>query len=315
MRAFVSFLFLIMAVPALAAEIPPEAAAPSVLPGITPAMRSAGYWTARHPAPDAVIMDGVRVMDFNRDLMNEGFVEDFSRPPSVLAGRAVTAMISEINDGLKRKIFFDAKGALVPSGRVAAFDAEIAAVPEKVLVHYGFVTRNTDERLLPMAEPLYEKPGDIDFDQLQNSGLVVGAPVIILHQTRNGKWLFVRDAIASGWVTTDSIGLVDRDMFRERAVPSRPVVVMSARADLFSNSALTQWASMVRMGTVFSYRNVTAAAWEVEVPVRTKEYLSSGLPVARRAVWLGRRAGRPGLFAFPANGLCHGRADLAAQFR
>ncbi|MEI6437420.1 MAG: SH3 domain-containing protein [Candidatus Omnitrophota bacterium] len=266
MRAILSLVFCLIVSAALADEVKINISAPSVLPGVTPEMRSPGFWVARHPSPDEPVLDPKGVLALNRRSKAMNLIEDLTRVPAVLPGTLVRAQLSEIIDGLKKRVLFAADGKAASADFVPGFDREVDSIPEKVDVLFGFIVKPTALRLLPTATPLYAEAGDVDFDELQNSGLETATPVIVLAHSRDRQWLFVRDAISSGWVPVASVARAPHETFVKHTLLARTLIVTAARADLFLDKGMTEYLTTARMGTPFTYKSVSNGFWEVEVP-------------------------------------------------
>ncbi|MBF0388160.1 MAG: SH3 domain-containing protein [Candidatus Omnitrophica bacterium] len=266
MRTVLSLLFCLMAGVVWADEVKLNIAAPAVLPGVTVEMRSPGFWAARHPSPDELVLSDRGVQVLNRRLAAQGLVEDLSRPARILPGSKVREYITEIIEGLKKRVLYAPDGKAVSADLIAGFDREVSAVPEKVEVLFGFTVKPVDQRLLPVYGPLYAEPGDVDFDELQNSRLDINTPVTVLAHSRDRKWLFVRNAISSGWLPAEAVARATYEVFIQHSNSPRRVIVTSARADLFLDPARTEYLTTARMGAAFTYKSVSADYWGVEVP-------------------------------------------------
>jgi hypothetical protein len=246
-------------------------AAPQILSGVTGDMTTPGYWIAKHPAPDALIMNERQIAAFNQNSIKQGLIEDFREPPEIMPGNKISALLQAIGDDFKKHTYYNSKSETVDPAFITGFDRESAAISEKVAVRYGYIVRNTDQRLLPTADALYLQPGDFDFDQNQNSRLAIGEPVLVLARSRDHDWLFVKGRISQGWVRTDAVATMSRDFFLSRANTKRTLVVLSARADLFGDRKLTQHLTSVRMGSLLAFKQVHPDAWEVEIPTRNTD--------------------------------------------
>ena len=266
MRAIVLVFFILTVSTAWAAEEKINLAAPSVLAGVAVEMRSAGFWTGRHPSPDEPLLTPQGIVPLNRRMVEQGLVENLESSPAVLPGLKVRADLSEIIEGLKKRILFTSDGKAVNPEFVAGFDREVDSIPDKVNVLFGFVVAPADQRLLPTTQPLYAEPGDVDFDELQNSGLALGTPLLVLAHSRDHKWFFTRGAVSSGWVSAGSVALVPEVFFRKHVIPARPVVIINRSADLFLDKEMTEFLTTARMGVAFAYKSVSPWFWVVEVP-------------------------------------------------
>jgi hypothetical protein len=79
------------------------------------------------------------------------------------------------------------------------------------------VTR-ADFRVLPTSEPHSKQPKnpgkDYPFDNLQESSVPAGAPVLVIHVSRDRKWLLAETAYALGWVPAGNVAAVGPDFMK-----------------------------------------------------------------------------------------------------
>lgn len=271
MRTILSVVFCLIAAAAWGDEVRVNFAAPGVLPGVPVEMRTPGFWVARHPSVDELLLNARGVAALNRRLTAAGLTEDLGRVPAILPGSKVRAELLEIINGLKKKTLYGGDGKTVSADFVGGFDREVDSISEQVDVLFGFIVKFTSLRLLPTAVPLYAEPGDVDFDELQNSGLEINTPVIVLAHSRDRQWLYVHDAISSGWVPAASVARAAHAVFVKHALLPRPLIITSGRADLFLDKDMTEFLAAARMGTALGYKSVTPAYWEAEVPAVNAE--------------------------------------------
>lgn len=225
--------------------------APALLPYTTPAMRTAGYWISRHLAPDEVVLSPDDIARLNAHSREEQkLFKDLTRLPEELSGEDLRETLESTARYLRKKGYTRLYGSAVPlSGwDEMAKAAGLNDITPTVRRRHGLITDYSDQRLLPVADGLFAKPYDVDFDELQNSGLDIGTPVSILHSSRDGQWFYVDAALSSGWVRADKIGLVDRDVFMTAARPESFVVVIAPKADIYRDRAMTDFYGAVRMG-------------------------------------------------------------------
>lgn len=133
------------------------------------------------------------------------------------------------------------------------------------------MVHGTDQRVLPTTEVLYAEKGDIDFDELQNSGLDVGTPVVILHQSQDGQWIYGKTQLSAGWVQAQDVAAADLAAVKRFSARDQIVVVTAPKADVFLNKERTQYDDYVRMGTVLPLVEVNGDLVEVSVPVRNHD--------------------------------------------
>jgi hypothetical protein len=277
MRRILFMLVFLLASTALYAEAPSDPSLPVDLSNITPEMRTAGFWIARHSYPDKLIMNPAQVAGLNARLVRQGLVLDLSVFPEKYDGTKLKAEISELYAPLRKRALYlkdkSEAGPMVFEPLEAAMHLEdIAASVEP---RYGFIVARADERLAPMDIVLTAQPGDVDFDEAQNSGLDIATPVIVLHQTKDGAWLFVKDAIASGWVRAEKVALVSRDEFLSYVKRKDVVVTTAPQADIFLDRQLTKYYGTVKMGTRFVLKNDLGKAVEIVLLQKGSGFLAS----------------------------------------
>ena len=244
--------------------------APSEVPGVSREMRSPGFWIARHPDPDGVVMGPVAINKFNESLCTAGIVSDLMDFPVNFDGMKLKDELSTIIRGLKKRSLFEASGREAGAAfyQKVELEADLAHIPVNVEPRFGFIVTSADERLLPTKESLYAKAGDIDFDEVQNSSLAIGQPVVVLYKSYSGQWFFVKDSIASGWVEADKVSLTQHDEFISYLHRSDVVLVTEPKADIYLDRGMTKYDATIRMGTRFVLKNSTGRSVEVLLPQR-----------------------------------------------
>jgi hypothetical protein len=132
-------------------------------------------------------------------------------------------------------------------------------IPAEIPLRYGFIVHYASQRVLPSQEALYSKPADVDFDELQNNALDVGTPVVIVHESLDGNWLYVFDRMHRGWVEKSKIAFCNRDDVKTFIESPDFVVVTVPKGDIYSDADLSEWYDYARMGARFLYRGKTEA--------------------------------------------------------
>jgi hypothetical protein len=220
------------------------------VPHVTQEMRTPAFWIKHHASPDKLMMAPSDIKAFNASLASAGLINDLSVFPSTYDGRDLTIELQRSVDDLARQSLFNARGFTVDDGFYKKMKEAMvfAELPIEMPVRRAVTVVFTDQRLLPTDDPLYEKPGDVDFDQLQNSGIDPATPVVVLHESFDGKWLYVKDGIAAGWVHAEDIAFVDEPMWNMFWEESSSVVVTAARTLLWGDPHKKGPIAVVRMG-------------------------------------------------------------------
>ncbi len=240
------------------------------IPNVTAEMRSAGFWIDRHPYPDKLVMNPSRIEYVNSTFVKSGLIEDLAAFSVTYDGEKLKGEIREAYQPLKKRPLFKADGAQAPDDLFSKVEEEmdLGALPTSVKPRFGFVISPASERLAPTNDLLSVKSGDLDFDEVQNSGLDIATPVVVLHQGKSGQWVFVKDTIASGWVRSDSIVYFSREDVAAYLHRRDIAVVTEPRADIYLDRGMKHYYGTVRMGARLVLRNPVGRAIEILLPER-----------------------------------------------
>jgi hypothetical protein len=284
-------------------------AAPTDIPRVERDMKRPGFWIARHPSPDKVILDPGKIGEFNLHIQDDlKLVVDITKFPSLAGGGEFKAHQSESLKKLKAEGLYTVKCDKAGDTFYGPIERnmDLGAVPEKMPVRFGFVVKFADQRILPTSEGLYAKPHDLDFDELQNSGLDIGTPVAVLYKSRDNKWLYTQSALSRGWVEADKVAFCERKEFEIFMRDYKPVVVTSAKADIFLDPGLKDYYGYIKMGTTLAFSaNIEAQVVEVVVPLRE----SSGA-VSFRKGYMRKEAVKEGYLPYTARNIIQQAFEL-----
>lgn len=250
-----------------------ELRAPSVLPNTTRPMKTAGFWISKIPEPDTIILTAQEIDWLNAQTQEQKGIEDITRLETPVKGKDVAESITELLDSVrKRTLFMESE----KKAGAEFFDPLIEAIhwkafPENVDARYGLVVHYADQRVVPTMDALYAEKGDVDFDELQNSGLDVGTAILILHQSRDGQWLYGRTRLSGGWVRAQDVASAGLEDIKRYSAREQIVVVTVPKADIFLNAQLTEYYDHVRMGVVLPLLGEHTSSVEVTIPTRNSE--------------------------------------------
>lgn len=270
------WLALCLALPAgLAARAPASEIlypAPVLLPETTPQMQSAGYWIARHPAPDKLIMDAAQIARFNDRVSRQGGYSRLGDFSGSYSGSLLRGMITDQLELCFALAKYDSTGARVGPETFSALrrNAAVERIPATVKVRFGFPVRLADQRLAPSALNLNKKYLDFEFDELQNSGFDIGTPTVFFHDSADGLWVHGASAVTHGWYRKDQICFLPRQDWLDYQNAKRRAVVYSARADLWADPAATRHIGWCRLGSEFPLVGESGAYYRITIPIRAE---------------------------------------------
>ena len=160
------------------------------------------YWIARMSTPATVLLDRDAITAQNRRLFElDSSMHDLRALPDQFTAAQVRSWI----DGVAARPTsprWDVEGNEISAARIGELFANTAtnAVPARQATRYGLVVERADMRALPTALRMFSQRGETDIDRLQESALFPGTPVVIVHASADGEWLFVVSPRYAAWV-------------------------------------------------------------------------------------------------------------------
>lgn len=256
----------------------------SLLPNVTPAMLDPEFWLSRLAAPDAVLLDDAAIATFNAAVPALTGLPDPFCLPEVMDADAVRALIAPPPE----RPYFDVTGAPISATVLAAIHANMAleTLPGEVPVRFGLTVQRTHLRAFPTALLATAEPGDISFDEWQETSVDVGWPVAALHTSADGRWLLAVTPIYYGWLRADHVALAaSRDAVRD-FVTTEPFAVAIASE---SGVALPDGDHVVaEMGTRLPLAGRSDAVLRLRIPRRDEAgrlHLVEGYAPANEGLW------------------------------
>ncbi|RZZ85153.1 SH3 domain-containing protein [Pseudoxanthomonas winnipegensis] len=202
----------LLAIGSLAARVPvPQVAIDPVtgVVGVDPPKLTAAYWIARQRQPDRVLLDRAGIAAQNaRMRRDDPAIHDLRALPAQLPRAQVVEAIQALSVRPTRALY-GLDGQALDAAALDALQASLAldAVPAATPLRYGLVTHRADLRTFPTARRVFSSVDDHDIDRFQESALFPGDAVAVLHESRDGQWLFVTSERYSAWIEKRFVGL------------------------------------------------------------------------------------------------------------
>lgn len=257
-----------------------------------PDRRSADSWVARCVAADRVLVDAAGVAAANaRMLASERSVRDLAKLPDVMQRPAVAALVEHASR-LPPGPLVHADGTVVTDADRARWLAALAldGVPAETAPRFGLVVRRAAVRRLPTGDRVLADAAAADIDQLQETALFPGTPVVAIHRSADGHWEFVLAPTYAGWVAVTAIAHGTREEVLDYASRSRRVVTGGRVATAYTPEAPAVSQLVLDMGSAIP----ELADWPRHEPVNGQ------LPWAGHVVELPTRAADGSLVLSPA---------------
>lgn len=177
------------------------------------------FWIGKYSEDTTVLLTKGQIKEQNdKNCRAAGTkLTELSEQVSYTAGE-VLAMIEEY--GIPSRKYFDNRefGAskreeLLQARNLPALKADIA---REITPEYGILVSNTDVRSFPTEKRLTSEVQG-RFDYLQETRLLIGEPVLVLHHSADGVWRFVQAENYSGWIKDESIAYCSEAQLQEVA--------------------------------------------------------------------------------------------------
>ncbi|KAF1004859.1 MAG: hypothetical protein GAK28_03693 [Luteibacter sp.] len=184
-----------------------QAVPPSGIPGIGDAQLTPEFWVDRLAAPDAIVMDKTAIAALNaRVLRLDPSMHDIRHLPATLPRDTVAGWIGKLTKR-PNKPLYGIDSAPITDGTLDEVIANAAtdAIPDTIKPRYGMAVRRTALRGYPSDLRVFSRPGDTDIDRFQESALFPGNPLVVVHASRDGRWLFVVSERYAAWVYAEDI--------------------------------------------------------------------------------------------------------------
>ena len=191
---------------------------PVCAPNVEGFMLKPEYWIEKIGDAEKLILNEQEVIEFNkksfRKMKSKGFAEWLydmeTYPETITRGELLHTMKSySSEEALPSKTCYDihAKKISKTVKEEVLYQANFEGISNEIRVEWGMLINREDVRAFPTDTVFAEEPKYIDFDLFQLTTLPAGSPVVILHQSKNGKWYYIQTMIYKGWVKRENIAL------------------------------------------------------------------------------------------------------------
>ncbi len=179
--------------------------------GLREAYLAPGFWAQRAPNADQPILDRAGVAAQNARMRAEDrSIHDLRALPAQLPRAQVLAAIDALSSWPSKPLYGVDGQDISPAQRSATVaNLALDAVPAQRPLQYGLVTHRAALRAFPTALRVFTTPGDTDIDRFQESALFPGDAVAVLHESADGRWLFITSERYSAWIEKRFVGLGD----------------------------------------------------------------------------------------------------------
>ena len=195
---------------ALSPPAPPHVAAGHAgIIGLEEGLLGPQAWIARLPDANALILDRAAIDAQNARMRQlDASIIDLHKLPAELPQVLVREQINGISRAPTRPLY-DVHGKQVTAAQLQAITDNLAmdAIPATRPIQYGLVVHRAALRAFPTELRVFSSQGDTDIDRFQESALFPGDAVAVLHESRDGKWVFIASERYAAWMEKRFVGI------------------------------------------------------------------------------------------------------------
>ena len=206
--------------------------------GVKPEMMYADYWIKE--GHDQVLMTPEQIEEFNKN--NKGVIKASDKTilphpdeyEDTLDGKVLRSFLKDNEKAVPKdpsKYFLNGKPTTAEYWQELAALSNIDGVPETINVRYGFTTKRMTLRQFPTEDRVFDSKSDRYYDSILFSECMPYMPVVVLHESKDGNYLYaVFDSFAA-WVRKDAIAFC-KDKADWQARQNHLVLPMGTRMEL-----------------------------------------------------------------------------------
>ncbi len=245
-------------------------------PNVNPDMLTSGFWISRTPDADQLVLSPEEIKAWNMLEAGEknSVIFDLVEFDRFKTGKEVEDALQKDASEISGKKLYTRNRISVSAEDLKLLEASQnrKEIGGNIPLRYGILIRDSNIRIFPTYESLTEEPGDLEFDELQNSRAKAFTCLLILHTSADKGWFYVQMADVHGWVPVDDVALVpDKRAAKSLTEPDDFLMVIGDTATVFSDPACTLPLTQIRMGTrvsLISDANSRENTYSVMIPIK-----------------------------------------------
>lgn len=160
------------------------------------------FWIRRQNGATKSVLDAGAIAAQNAKLQRtDPSVYDVEHLPATLTDAQVKGWIGKLSARPTRTLFDEQGREVSPTALDGLIgNLNLDKVPDTQRTRYGIVVHRADLRTFPTRQRVFSSRGDTDIDRFQESALFPGTPVVIVHASKDGDWLFIVSPLYAAWI-------------------------------------------------------------------------------------------------------------------
>ena len=169
----------------------------------TSELNSVSFWIDKLHNPEEVVMAEDEIASLNKNMMDKwgmDWYEGYYDVSNITENVDINQLKERICylDLRNSELYF--KGELVDEAGWDKYYSNLNLDGITEELRYAIIIRNTSALDMPTYDILTDSDGDEAFNSLQQTTLKMNEPVVVLHESSDGKWLYVASNEYIGWV-------------------------------------------------------------------------------------------------------------------
>ena len=207
------------------------------------------YWINRNTDGDKLLFTYRQIDRLNAEILEkDDYAADLANYPETITVADLRARIQKLTEDVR----------LIGTPAIMA-NRNLDALRYDISVTYAVTTERTNIRLLP------QPPTGSKYDKIQGTAIDPAEPVVVLWQSRDGKFSFIQSRNYFGWVNKNSLAFTDRATWLTYVEPANFLVVTSNKKFVRVNDKLI----LFQMGAKIPLENpeMQNNSWTARIPV------------------------------------------------
>lgn len=243
-----------------------------ITPGISQEITSSTFWNTGYQKESSLIMSLDEISRFNTEITSKiSVVLNLEKYKDKLTKDELLSYINQYK--IPTAPMYDYKGKQLTQSFYSSLttNTNTSAIKDINIVRYGITVKKASIRSFPTESGAYNSSVNRTLDRFQETGCEPCEPVLILHESKDKKWLFVQVYNYRGWVSSDSIGISDKETVFQYANPKDFLMITGRSVSSSNGDSTLIEAKDFKMGTKL-YLSVSdsdnPSNYRVKLPVR-----------------------------------------------
>ncbi|MCX5773129.1 MAG: SH3 domain-containing protein [Fusobacteria bacterium] len=130
------------------------------------------------------------------------------------------------------------------------------------LLKPAVVIRSTNLRLMPTILPQYSDADSTPFDNLQESGIYYGTPVVVIGETQDHSWYFVQTSSDSNaWIEASDIAFVTQQQIKQVMASKSYVIANLDNQPIMNQNGVV--VTTTRFGNIYPVTSQDGLKWSI----------------------------------------------------